>query len=142
MAKVTRLSSRQFALIDDLFEDKLNEREAPEKHKVSRQLYHRWSADGQFAEQVNQRIVGGHRERVFLIARHARSAAVSLVKLAECGKGETARKASLDVMTINKSTASAGTLAAPDAKTEEPASISPQTASRLLAILAEEDNDR
>ena len=142
MAKAKRLSSKQFALVDDLFGGELNERKAPEKHKVSRQLCHRWLADGQFAEQLNQRIVGGYRQRVFLIASNARSAATRLIELTVCEKEETARKASLDVITMNRSTALAGTTAAPDAKAEEPASISPQTASRLLAVLAGEGNNR
>lgn len=141
MAKTTRVSRRQSALIDELFGGKLNEREVLERHKVGRQLYDRWLADGQFVEQLNRRIVAGHRESIFLIAGNAWSAAVSLLRLAECGKEETARKASLDVITLNKSAAIAGIPTTPGAKTEEAAPISAQKASQLLAVLAEEDND-
>ena len=138
MAKAKRLSSKQLALIDDLFAGELDEQQALEKHEVGRQLYHRWLADGQFAEQLNQRIAGAYRQSTFLIARNARSAAQKLVDLTKCGKEETARKACLDIITMNPSTSLAGAPAVRDDKTEEPSPISPQTASRVLAALAED----
>lgn len=140
MAKSKRLSSKQFALIEDLLRGELDEPEILDKHKLARRLYRRWLADEAFCEELNQRVAGEYRQSKFLVARYAPSAAARLVKLTECGKEETARKACLDIITMNPSTSSTCPPVAPDDKTKELAPISPQAASRLLAVLAEEDS--
>ena len=140
MATPKKLTRRQLALIEDLFAGESEEQEVLDKHKVGRQLYCRWLADKAFSAQLDQRVAGAYRQSTFLIARHARSAAERLIGLTECQKEETARKACLDIITMNPSTGLAATGATAEDKTEDPAPIPPQTASRLLAALAEENN--
>ncbi len=140
MATPKKLTRRQFALIEDLFVSEVEDQEVLDKHKVSRQLYHKWLADEVFVEQLDQRVAGAHRQSTFLIARYARSAAAKLIRLINCEKEETARKACLDIITMNPSTSLTCTPAPPDDKTKEPTPISPQAASRFLAVLAEENS--
>ena len=137
MAKAKRLSRKQLALAEDLYSGKLNEQQLLDKYQLGRQLYRKWLADRQFNEELDQRIVGAHRQSTFVLARNACEVAETLVKLTKCNKEETARKACLDIITMNRSTALAAHEVASDHK---PVPISPQAASHILAILAEEDN--
>ena len=137
MAKPKRLSRKQLALIEDLFASKLDEQKILDEHKVARQLYRRWLADEQFTEELNQRVGGAYRQSTFLLASNARTVAERLVGLTEHENAETARKACLDIITMDPSTGLPGTSATAEDSAEEPSPISPQTASRLLAVLAE-----
>ncbi|MHC4167546.1 MAG: hypothetical protein ACYSWQ_11355 [Planctomycetota bacterium] len=136
MAKAKRLSRKQLALIDDLFASELDEQKILDKHKVARHLYRKWVADGQFDDELNHRVADGYRRSTLLLASNARKAAKKLVELAGGDKGETTRKACLDIITMDPSIGLPGTPATADDKAEEPSPISPQTASRLLAVLA------
>lgn len=138
MAKAKRLSKKQLALTEDLYSGKLNEQQLLDKHKLGRWLYRKWLADRQFNKELDQRIVEAHRQSTFVLARNACEVAETLVKLTKCEKEETARKACLDIITMNRSTVLAGYNTTSDDKVKEPAPISPQAASRILAILAEE----
>ncbi len=140
MAKAKRLSRKQLALIQGLFASKLDEQKILDKHRVSRQLYRKWLADEQFTEELNQRVAGAYRRSTFLFARNASKVAQKLVDLTENKSPETARKACLDIITMNPSTGLPATGSARDDETEEPSPIPPETASRLLAVLAEKND--
>jgi hypothetical protein len=140
MATQNKLTRRKFALIEDLFASETGEREILDKHKVGRRIYSRWLGDEQFCEQLNQLVVGAYRQSAFLIARNARSAAVTLVQLTNSENPETARKACLDILTMKLSTNLAPSSTAPDDKTKEPTPVSSQAASRLLADWAQESS--
>ncbi len=141
MAKAKRLSRKQLALAEDLFRGDLNERQVLDKHKLGRQISRKWRGDGQFAEEVSQLLAGAYRQSTFLIARNAPSAAKKLIELTGCGKEETARKACPDIITINPSTGRTDNPPTCDDKAEESTPLPPETASRLLAVLAGEGNN-
>ncbi|MHC4557514.1 MAG: hypothetical protein ACYTFW_10475 [Planctomycetota bacterium] len=144
MAKAKQLSKRQHAVIKDLFGCELGEQAVLEKYKVSRHLYSKWLADEAFAEQFDQRIAGAYHQSVALIARYAPLAASKLVQLTESEKEETARKACLDIISM-QALVSKNTQQSAQPKTSDCLSthqLSEQTAGRLLAVLAEEKNDQ
>ena len=136
MPKAKNLTRRQRAVIEDLFTTKMDEQKVLEKHHVSGALYSRWLADERFVEQFDRRIDQAYRSGHLTLARNASAAADKLVALTNCKKEETARKACLDIITLD-SPAGAGPVASvtEDATTELP----PETAARLLAALAGDD---
>jgi len=141
MSKEKPLSAKQFAVIEDLFEGK-QEREILEKHKLSRKLYNKWLADKSFNRQLDRRVEWENRRSELMLARKARDAVSNLVKLTGCQTLETARKACLDIITM-RANRSAGTNAPqgdnPTPPSESP-QFSPETAGKILAVLAEEKN--
>lgn len=75
-----------------------------------------------------------------MLARYARVAVSNLVQLTECETPETARKACIDIITMRANRLD-GTSATPGHNpTPKPDSppLSPETAGKLLAVLAEE----
>ena len=139
MAKRTKLSKKQLAVIVDLFSGELDEQAVLDKHKVSRSVYNRWLADGNFVEEFDRRIASAHRQSAALIARYAPLAAAKLVQLTESENQETARKACLDIISLPR-------IAAPKTEQSEKAEkdgdnpaeqLSEAAVSRLLAALAE-----
>ncbi|MBN2313495.1 MAG: hypothetical protein JXM79_06165 [Sedimentisphaerales bacterium] len=157
MRKAKRLNIRQLAFIGDLFGGKLSEEEALKKHCVSRRLYNKWLTIPAFAEEFDRRIAGLYRQNALLIARNASEAMEELMKLIKGKeestegktegsekkpeKGETVRKACLDIIKMHLSPRQTGRPKAPDKKAAPPPEmprLSPQTAGKLLAVLAEE----
>ena len=102
MAEKKKLSTRQLAVLEDLFSGELEEQAVLDKYKVSRNLYNRWLANETFAEQFAQCIAGAYRQSAVMIARYAPLAAAKLVQLTESEKAETARKACLDIILMNR----------------------------------------
>jgi len=136
MSRKKALTKKQLAVIEDLFAGELDEQAILDKHKISRNLYHRWLADERFTEQFNGCITRAYRQSELIIARYAPLAAAKLVQLTESDKEETARKACLDIICFpGLAVAGAATAKQPCSPAAE---LSPQTASRLLAVLAEE----
>ena len=136
-----QLTKKQLAVIEDLFAGELEEQAILDKYKLSRKLYNQWRNDERFAEQFEKRITDSYRQSDVLIARYAPVAAAKLIQLTESDKPETARKACLDI--ISMPTLTAGRKAQPShesqpADTPLPVSLNPETAGKLLAILAEE----
>ena len=140
MAKMKQLSKRQLAVIKDMFSGELDEQSVLDKHKVSRNVYNKWLADECFAEQFSERIASAHRQSAALIARYAPLAAAKLVQLTESENQETARKACLDIISVPKVAAERPEQSSkPQTTSTQPAQqLPPETASRLLAALAEE----
>lgn len=135
MPKAKNLTRRQHAVIEDLFAAKMDEQKVLEKHHVSGALYSRWLADERFVEQFDRRLDQAYRSGRLTLARNASNAADKLVALTECEKEETARKACLDIITLNSP--AARTAGAAEHPTETSASeLPPETAARLLAALA------
>lgn len=143
MAKKKQLRKRQLELIDDLFEGQLDERTVLEKHKVSRNVYNKWLADEEFKSEFARRVAGARLQSEALIAKYSLVAAVKLVQLINSRSQETARKVCLDIISLPKVTGrkgkqSAGAEQAGVDEGHQIEQLSPQTASRLLAALAEE----
>jgi hypothetical protein len=146
MAKAKQLSKKQLAVIEDLFSGELGEQAVLDKYKVSRNIYNKWLANEAFAEQFDQRIAGAYRQSTTLIARYATLAAAKLVQLTESEKAETARKVCLDIISFPSLTGSlsdAAPASVKDSKLQKDSpELSPETAGRLLAALAEGKNDQ
>ena len=132
--KAKRLSARQLAVIDELFASETSEQDVLAKCKVSRKLYGRWLTDETFTAELDRRMAEAYKRSALLIARHAPKAADRLLALTKCNKEETARKACLDIITPP------GTGRTTDAAETSPAGspkLTPETAGKLLAVLAE-----
>lgn len=142
-----RLSKKQLAVVEDLFAGELDEASVLAKHKVSRKLYERWLADEGLNEAFNKLIARAHRQGQLIIARYAPLAATKLVQLTGSDSAETARKACLDIISMPTTyprLAVAGTATGNDPARDRGAEppLSPETASRLLAALAETHDQR
>jgi hypothetical protein len=141
MSKSKKQNKRQLAVLEDLFAGKLDEQEVLQKHHVSPSLFERWLGDERFAEQFERRIARAHRRSRMILARYAPTAANKLVELTESENQETARKACLDIISLP---APADRQESPDV-TPDPAgspsahTLSPETASRLLAALTRDE---
>ena len=139
MSKEKRLSAKQLAVIEDLIEGKLTEPEILKKRNLSRKLYGKWLADETFIRQLDKRAEWEYRKSSFELARSARDAVSSLVKLTNSEKGETARKACLDIIKISADCLSDRQSAQVDnpAQDSESPPFTQETAGKLLAVLAE-----
>jgi hypothetical protein len=146
MPKIKQLTKRQLDVIEDLFAGQLDEQEILDKYKLSRKIYNKWRNDDSFTEQFEKRIADAYRQSTVLIARYAPVAAAKLIQLTDSEKPETARKAclniiSMPVLTANKIDQPSGETQPDD--TSPPASLNPETAGKLLAVLAKENvNDK
>jgi hypothetical protein len=150
---MSRLSKKQLAVVEDLFAGELDEASVLAKHKVSRKLYEKWLADERFTEAFNKLIARAHRQGLLIIARCVPLAASKLVQLTDSDSPETARKACLDILSnpaMDPSPAGprdcgarygsgvpADARVTGDETQATSAGLSPETASRLLAALAE-----
>jgi len=139
MSEEKPLSAKQLAVIDDLFEGELKEQEILKKHKLNIKLYNKWLADEAFISHLDRQTAWEYRRSELMLARKARDAVSNLAGLTKSGQPETARKACLDIITIsaNRSAGSSATKADNPAPPESP-NFSPETAGKLLAVLAEE----
>lgn len=139
MAQRKKLSKKQLAVIDDLFSAELDEQAILKKHKVNRNVYNRWLADGLFVSEFDRRIMSAHRQSAALIARYAPLAVAKLVQLTALDKEETARKACMDIISLpallDKRIVRPGELQ--NGETQPLQQMTEQTASRLLAALAQ-----
>ena len=143
MAKGKRLSKKQLSVIGDLFTGQLDEQAILDKHKVSRAVFVKWQMERRFVEEFNRRIAALNRQGELIIARYAPLAAAKLVGLTESQSQETARKACIDIIefpkqAVKKADESAGPLwAGKNDKGAPQKELPPETASRLLAALAD-----
>ena len=140
MSKQNKLSQRQLAVIEDLFAGELDEQAVLEKHRVNPRLYKKWQADDAFIEQFERHIAVAYRQSAAMIARYAPVAAAKLVQLTQCDKEETARKACLDIISMQTplSATPRPKAADPDVPEQSP-TLSERAASKILALLAEEE---
>ncbi len=139
MTRTNKLTRQQRLVIDDLFDSDLDESAVLQKHNVARRTFDKWQSEPPFIEQFNLRLGSSYRRSAALLARQAVEAARRLIALAACDKEETARKACLDIIMIDKQ--KIATAASPSTGSAQPTEhppISPETAARLLAVLAEE----
>ena len=138
MHEPKQLSKRQLAVAEDLFASELEEQKILDKYKVSRKLFNRWLAEPTFAERLKQCIEAARLRSAVLVARNAPKAANTLFELTTSDKGETARKACLDIILMNTPARSAGSPATADGVPTNHPPLSDEAATRLLAALAEE----
>ncbi len=128
--------------MEDLFGGELDEQGVLDKHKVSRNVYNKWLADGAFVDEFDRRVASVRRQSEFIIARYAPLAAAKLVQLTESKSQETARKACLDIISLPQGAQRGqGPSETEQAGEQEEQQLSDETASKLLAVLAEEKKD-
>ena len=137
------LTKRQLDVIDQLFKGELDEQAILDKYKVSHNLYKRWLANKNFADELDRRIESSLRQSALLIARYAPLAAAKLVQLTDSENPETARKACLDIISFQANRESRGKrddgrAAEGDSDPVQGFALPPETASRLLSALAEQ----
>jgi hypothetical protein len=139
MTESKKLTRRQAAVIEDLFAGELDEQEVLEKHHVSPRLFERWFDSERFAEKFEQRIAHAQRQSRMILAQCAATAAAKLVQLTQSENQETARKACLDIISLHSSAGGSAPTDTPPAveQTQAISSLSPETASRLLTVLAQ-----
>ncbi len=136
MAKRKQLSDRQTAVLEDLFDSELDEQGVLEKHRVRRSTYNKWLTEKPFAEQFSRYVTRARRRSELLLAKYCSLAAAKLVELTTSKKGETARKACLDI--INQPKIATEAERSEKDGNKEAAQLSGATASKILAVLAEE----
>jgi hypothetical protein len=145
MSGSKKLTNRQLAVIDDLFSGRLEEQEVLDKYKLSRRLYNKWLNNDAFNGQFEKRINEAYRQSAILIARYAPVAAAKLIQLTNSDKPETARKACLDIISMPVHTAGKKEKPSDESQstdTPSPVSLNPETAGKLLAVLAEEQSTK
>lgn len=142
MAKKKHLSKRQLDLIEDLFISELTEQAVLDKHKVPMRLYSKWLTDELFAGHLDRRIAASYRQSAAYIASCAPLAAARLVELTGSQKVETARKACLDIISMQSDSPTDSQANSSIRAGDENSKLSAQTAGKILAILAEDSNDR
>jgi hypothetical protein len=142
MKKRNQLTKRQQVVINALVSTDKDEQAILAEHKVSRATFAKWLAEPAFLQQFELRSAMAYRRSRAMIAHHAPEAANRLIYLAKEGKGETARKACLDIISMGALPAQSPPSQAQDGPTEPPDQppLPPETAARLLAILAEKKN--
>jgi len=136
MAKRKQLSDRQTAVLEDLFDSDLDEQGVLAKYRVRQSTYDKWLTEKPFAEQFSRYVTRARRRSELLLAKYCCLAAAKLVQLTASKKGETARKACLDIINQPKIVAEAKEVEKDSNKQVE--LLSGTTASRLLAAMAEE----
>jgi len=143
MKKQKKLTKKQLAVLDDLFSSELDEQAVLAKFNVSKNLYYKWLADECFAEQFDRLIAAVYRQSAVLLARYATLAAAKLVQLTDSENQETARKACLDIIAYDGLQARERPKnLTPDPRPPTPDStLSPETASKILEVLAQEKEE-
>lgn len=137
MRKKNTLTKKQIDVIEEIFAGELEEQAIMEKYNVTARLYAKWQGEEAFLEQFERRIASAYRQSAAMIARNASKAATQLINLTKCDKGETARKACIDIITMQNSptTPQAADKPKPEA-IDSPQNLTPKTAAKILEILA------
>jgi hypothetical protein len=140
MGRRKYLTQKQLAVLDDLFNGELDEQAVLKKHRVRQGTYERWLADEVFTERFGRYINVLTRRSELLLAKSSCDAARKLRDLTKEGKGETARKACMDIMTMPKRISEHLEAAKVSGSGEDKdiPQLSARTASKLLAVLAED----
>jgi hypothetical protein len=131
-----RLGKKQLAVIADIFENALTEADALAKNRVSKWLYQKWLDNPTFLDELDARFDQALRRSKFLLAHCLPLAVQRLVQLIVSEKEETARKACLDLISLQLSD-DLQNFKNPQSRKELPPKLTPEKASKMLAILAE-----
>ncbi len=132
------LSRKQLAVLDDMFKNSLTEQETLEKHNITPSRYRKWLENGLFGQEFNDRIDAAIRQTKLVMVRYLPWAAERLIQLTASEKDETARKACLDVISSHNDDTAQNIAEASQPQKKLPPGLTPEMASRMLAMLAEE----
>ena len=134
-----QLTKKQLAVIDDLLNGQLDEQAILALHKVSPKIWRNWFAEETFVTEIAFRLDALKRQSQYIIGKYAPIAAAKLVQLTESEKDETSRKACLDVIMLQSNSKSIESDETESAEQTE--QLSGEQASRILAALAEVENN-
>ena len=114
------------------------------RHRISPEVFDRLLNDPGFARDVNNRIGLSIVRTRLLIAQYAQAATAKLISMTNCEKEETARKACLDVITLAQKQSEPTLQKEEVSKIVEsatPTELTPEQASKMLAVLAKPESD-
>ncbi|MHC4462082.1 MAG: hypothetical protein ACYS6W_11185 [Planctomycetota bacterium] len=128
--------------VNDILRGK-DEGEALEIHGISKEAFDDILEEPEFIRHVRNRIGLSVIRARLLIAQYAQVATAKLISLTDCEKEETARKACLDVITLAQKQGEETVQKDKVAEIVEssPQVLDPETASKMLAVLAENDTE-
>lgn len=135
--KQNKLSKKQLAVLDDIFDGDLAEEAVLAKYDVGRRMFERWLRDETFEEEFSRRVQWLYRRSRLIIARYSPLAAAKLVQLTESEKEETARRACLDIINMESPAVKTDEPSEQDDDQQLPPGLCKATAAKLLAVLAE-----
>jgi hypothetical protein len=127
--KLPRLSKKQRLFLEDFAGGKCTIPELLEQQKIRLGVYRRWMGNMLFVEEMNARIESSRQNSQILLAQSAPKAAETLAKLAQ-SKGETGRKACLDILKLSGQDGDAGAIGEPTVE------ISDEQAEKILEIMS------
>jgi cell division septum initiation protein DivIVA len=142
MSKVKQLSQKQLEVIEDLFEEGLDEEAVLKKRKVRRRTYRRWHTMSNFTAEYKRRLKQAKLECERIMAKYSNMAASKLVELTQSKKEEIARKASLDVINYFRRKTKGRSVSKNEPEAEKLPDLPPEVASRLLAALANDGKQK
>jgi hypothetical protein len=130
------LTKEQLQIIDELFESSGDESAVLAKHNISFKDWQQQLAEEDFADELAARLESSKRHSQIILSRYAPFAAAKLVQLCESENQETSRKAVLDILNLQTGQAEISNVKSQISNTAPP-SLDPDTASKILAVLAE-----
>ena len=133
------MSKKQLVLIDELFNGKLDEQEVLDKYKVSRLVFNKWLDDKIFHDELDRRADSGQRQSALLIAKYAPMAVAKLIRLTDSEKGETARKACIDIISYRNASVKKSCKAKKSGEELKDIKVPDRVHSKLLRVLADGD---
>ena len=142
MVKSKYLTGNQRAVLADLFSGKFTVQEVLDKRKVTRRTYYRWHGQECFAAEFKRLLELSRNEYQLVFAHYAPDIAMKLVSLTTADKDETARKACMDVIANHDRKIKHKSENETKPKEEPLIDLSPEVASKMLALLAEEKRGR
>jgi len=131
------LTKRQLDIIDDWFENGGNETAVLRKYNITHKKWKKWISDKAFNAAVADKVESVQRQSQILIAQYVPMAAAKLIQLCGSDKGETSRKACLDILAMRTDDRDACPSVSTDADEEEKTMLDDETAAKILAVLAE-----
>jgi hypothetical protein len=133
---MSSLTEKQLTVIDDLFESGGDENTVLQKHNISRTVLQDWLKDKAFSDEIADRLNSSKLHSKILLSKYASFAATKLIGLCQSENQETSRKACLDILSLEACLKQAGE--SPENQSPQAqAPIDAQTASKILAVLAE-----
>ncbi len=101
MKSNTYLSKKQKAFLEDLLGGQCELAELLKRHRICPAIYRRWLSSEKFIVEFHSRLEASQQQSRMLLTRFAPTAAAKLVELTGSDKGETGRKACLDVLKLS-----------------------------------------
>ena len=98
MCEIEELTSRQKAVLDDLFDCELGEADVLDRHKVETRTFYEWLGEDAFIAELERLAEAANRRAEILLAAYRPKVADRLIKLTEINKENVARQACLDIL--------------------------------------------